>query len=312
MGASLAAARREGKRKAAAMAEWLDEDLRLVRAANPGPLTGPGTNTWILGRGRVAVIDPGPPDRNHLEAILATLDPGEEVAAILVTHAHLDHSALAPAFSARTGAPTHAFGPAHSGRSALMQDLAEGGLASGGEGFDEHFRPDVRLADGDVLELDGLRIEAIHCPGHTGCHMAFAASGRLFPGDHVMGWATSIVSPPDGDMAAYMTSLARLAARDWRAAFPGHGEPLLDPAARIAELTRHRLQREDEILLALAPRPATPADLVAEVYAATDRTLWPAAERSLLAHLIKLWQEGRVTARPGPGPKALFARTTGT
>lgn len=294
------------------MVDWLDEDLRLLRAPNPGPLTGRGTNTYLLGRGAVAVIDPGPPDRGHLEAILAAIEPGEDIVAILVTHAHLDHSALAPALAARTGAATHAFGPAHSGRSALMQDLAEGGLASGGEGFDEHFRPDRRLADGDVLDIGLLRIEAIHCPGHTGCHMAFATGGRLFPGDHVMGWATSIVSPPDGDMAAYMASLARLAARDWRLAFPGHGDALFDPAARIAELTRHRLLREDEILLALAPRPATPAEIVAAVYTATPATLWPAAERNVLAHLIKLWQEGRVTAQPGPGPKASFARVPGT
>lgn len=293
------------------MVEWLDEDLRRIRAANPGPLTGTGTNTYLLGRGALVAIDPGPPDRDHLEALLAALEPGEEIAAILVSHAHLDHSALAPALSARTGAPTHAFGPAHSGRSALMQDLAEGGLASGGEGFDEHFQPDRRLVDGDVVAVGPLRVEALHCPGHTGCHMAFAAGDRLFPGDHVMAWATSIVSPPDGDMAAYMASLARLDARAWRAAFPGHGEPLLDPASRIAELTRHRLLREDAILLALGPRPATPADLVPEIYAATPPALWPAAERNLLAHLIKLWQEGRVTARPGPGPKALFARSTG-
>lgn len=286
---------------------WLEPDLRQIRADNPSALTGTGTNTYLLGRGAVVVIDPGPALPVHLAAILAALDPGETIAAILVTHCHRDHSALAPALAERTGALTYAYGAAHSGRSALMQDLAQGGLASGGEGFDEHFRPDRTLADGDILSVGGLRIEALHTPGHTGCHLCFGIGARLFSGDHVMGWATSLVSPPDGDMAAYMASLAKLAARDWITAYPGHGQAIEAPHARLADLTHHRTMRETAILAALRDGPATPAALTARIYADTDPALWPAAQRNLLAHLIKLWQEDRVTAQPSPAPNAIFA-----
>lgn len=286
---------------------WADPNLRRIRADNPSALTGTGTNTYLVGRGAVVVIDPGPALPAHLAAILAALTPGETIAAILVTHCHRDHSALAPALSDRTGAMTHAFGAAHSGRSPLMQDLAQGGLASGGEGFDEHFRPDRTLADGDIVSVGDLRIEALHTPGHTGCHLCFAQGKRLFSGDHVMGWATSLVSPPDGDMSAYMASLAKLAARDWTSAHPGHGEAIAEPHQRLAELTRHRVMRETAILAALADGPATPAALTARIYADTNPALWPAARRNLLAHLVKLWQEDRVTARPSPGQDAVFA-----
>lgn len=286
---------------------WLDHDLRLVRAANPSALTGTGTNTYLLGSGSVVVIDPGPALRDHLDAILAALGPQEHVAAILVTHCHRDHSGLAPALSDRTGARTYAFGPAHSGRSTVMQNLAETGLASGGEGFDEHFLPDGRLSDGDLMEIGSLRIEVVSTPGHTGCHLCFAQGARLFSGDHVMGWATSLISPPDGDMAAYMASLAKLAARPWAIAYPGHGEAISDPAARLSELTRHRLARQDAILAALREGPLRPAELTRRIYAEIAPELWPAAERNVLAHLIKLWQEDRVTAEPAPMPQAAYA-----
>lgn len=288
-------------------ATWLDGDLRMIRAGNPSPLTGAGTNTYLLGQGAVVVIDPGPVLHDHLETILSALGPQEKVAAILVTHCHRDHSALARALSDRTGAQTYAFGPAHSGRSTVMQNLAEGGLASGGEGFDEHFTPDNRLNDGDILEIGPLRIEALSTPGHTGCHMCFAQGGRLFSGDHVMAWATSLISPPDGDMAAYMTSLAKLAARTWSIACPGHGDPIFDPAKRLSELTHHRLARQDAVLAALQDGPQSPADLTRRIYTDLAPDLLPAAERNVLAHLIKLWQEDLVLAIPAPLPQAMFA-----
>ena len=280
--------------------------LRCVRADNPSAMTGSGTNTYLLGRGAVVVIDPGPALPAHLAAILAALEPGERIAAILVTHSHLDHTALARPLAMATGAEVLAYGPAGSGRSPVMARLAAEGLQGGGEGFDPAFAPDRRLGHGEILRFGDLEIETLHTPGHTGCHLCFAHDGTLFSGDHVMGWATSLISPPDGDMAAYMASLALLAQRDWRVMLPGHGAPVTDPAARLADLTRHRHDRSAQILAALAESPATPAALTARIYTTTPAALLPAAMRNVLAHLIDLMGKGAVAADPGPGPGAIF------
>ncbi len=287
----------------------LAPDLRRIRAENPSALTGTGTNTYLLGRGEVVVIDPGPALPAHLAAILSALSPQERICAILVTHCHLDHSALANALSRATGAPTFGFGPAHSGRSEMMQSLAAQGFPTGGEGFDLNFIPDRFVTHGQSLTIGGLKIEALHTPGHTGCHLAFAQGDRLFSGDHVMGWSTTLVSPPDGDMAAYMDSLQRLAARPWAAAFPGHGEVIDAPSARLTALIAHRMAREAALLAALGDQARQTGDLTAQLYADTPAHLWPAAERNVLAHLMKLWQEGKVSADPKPGPKAFFRKT---
>ena len=276
--------------------------VRHVRAANPSPMTGSGTNTWLLGRGQVAVIDPGPDDPAHLAAILGQLAPGEEVAAILVTHAHLDHTALVPRLAAATGAPVHAFGRAGDGRSPLMQRLAAEGLKGGGEGVDTAFAPDRLLADGDILSLGSLSVEVLHTPGHMGSHLAFACEEWLFSGDHAMGWASSLVSPPDGDMGAYMASLDRLAARTWAQMLPGHGDAVPEPGRRLAELASHRRTREAQVRAALAQAPGTAADLAARIYHDTPPALLPAASRNVLAHLIDLSErnlatpEGEITA----------------
>ena len=287
------------------MAEGLAPGLRRVLAPNPGPLTGPGTNSYILGAGTVAVIDPGPDDPGHLAALETALGPDERISHIVVTHAHRDHSPLARVLSARWGAPVAAFGDAAAGRNPALAELE--GLG-GGEGVDTGFVPDLRLADGAVLEGAGWRLEALWTPGHMGNHLCLRWGDAVFSGDHVMGWATSVVSPPDGDMAAYMASLERLAGLRARVFFPGHGAPVADPDGRLAELIAHRRGREAQILAALGPSPRSIADITAQVYAALAPALIPAAERNVLAHLIDLCARGRAHAHPAPRPDAVFLR----
>jgi glyoxylase-like metal-dependent hydrolase (beta-lactamase superfamily II) len=264
--------------------------IRRILCGNPGPFTFRGTNTWLVGGGSsVALIDPGPADEAHLAAILRAT-AGERITHIIVSHTHRDHSPGAAALQAATGAPTHGFGP-----HVTPPD-------QGGEGGDHAFRPDVTLPDGAAVQGADWRLAAIHTPGHCANHLCFALDGTgiLFSADHVMSWSTTVVSPPDGDMAAYMASLARLRARDDRLFLPGHGPPLPDPAPFMAALAAHRLEREAMVLDALrAARRATARDLVGAVYGpALDERLVPAAARSLLAHLIKLGAEG-LAARDG-------------
>jgi hydroxyacylglutathione hydrolase len=280
--------------------------VRRILAANPGPFTGPGTTTFIIGRGEVAVIDPGPDLPAHRDAILAALGPGERVTHILVTHAHADHSGLAPRLRAATGAAVLAFGDALSGRSAVMVRLAAAGLSGGGEGLDAAFRPDRAIGEGCVVEGPGWRLTAHHLPGHAAGHLGFALGDVLFVGDAAMGWSTSLVSPPDGDMAAYMATLARLAGGGWRRLLPAHGAAIDDPAGRLAELTAHRLAREAAILSALGPRPKRLAEIAAQAYAGTPEALMPAARRNAFAHLVALWEAGRVEAQPDIGIDAAF------
>lgn len=282
--------------------------LRRVLAPNPSALTGPGTNSWLLGRGAVTVIDPGPALPAHLAAILSGLDPGERIAQIIVTHAHLDHSALAAELSRQTGAPVLAFGTAESGRSAVMQEWLAQGFQGGGEGADHAFRPDHCLVDGDQLPLPDseARLEVLHVPGHMGGHIALALGEVLFSGDHVMGWSSTLVSPPDGCMASYMQSLSRLAARRWNRFLPGHGGVVEDPAARLTELITHRRAREAAILQALALGPASASEMAARIYTDTPPALLGAASRNILAHLIDLLEKGRVGTAGLPSLTAPF------
>lgn len=264
--------------------------IRRILCGNPGPFTFRGTNTWLIGRGgSVAVLDPGPEESAHLAAILRATE-GERITHILVSHTHRDHSPGAAALQRATGAPTLGFGP-------HMTPPEHGG-----EGGDHAFRPDVALADGAAVEAEGWRLTALHTPGHCANHLCFALDGAgvLFSADHVMSWSTSVVSPPDGDMAAYMRSLARVAAREDGLLLPGHGPPLPEPAPFLAALAAHRREREAKVLDALREaRRATARELVGPVYGpALDARLVPAAARSLLAHLIKLEAEG-AAARDG-------------
>lgn len=285
----------------------LEPGVRLVLAPNPSPMTERGTNTWLLGEGRVSVLDPGPADPGHLAAILAALAPGERVERVLVSHAHLDHSPLARPLAAATGAPVLAFGPAGAGRSVRMAALAGLDLG-GGEGIDAGFAPDESLPDGAALDLNGEALAAIHTPGHLGNHLSFLWGDRLFSGDTVMGWAPSLVSPPDGDLTDFMASLDRLEALGPVRLFPGHGAPVADGAARIRALRAHRLGREAAVLAALAEGAAGMPDLLERVYADVPRAMHPAAARNLLAHLIDLGHRGRASV----DLKALIAGMPGT
>lgn len=263
-------------------------------------MTGTGTNSYIVGSGRVAVIDPGPDSPDHLAALLAALGHGEVVTQILVTHSHADHSALARPLARTTGAQVLAFDAGERPHSA---DLA------GGEGIDPGFAPDQWLADGEVLTGGDWALRVIYTPGHLHDHVSLAWGDLCFTGDHVMGWSTSLVSPPQGDMGAYMASLARLAQAPWRRFLPGHGEPVDNPAARLTELAAHRRRREAQILACLRSGPHTPKSLTAAVYHETPAPLLAAAERNVLAHLLDLKARKLVVADPGP---AVTARYSGT
>lgn len=272
--------------------------LRRVLAPNPSALTGPGTNSYILGEGRVALIDPGPDDPRHLAALLAALAPGETVDVIIATHAHLDHTALIPRLLDHIRVPVAGFGPATAGANPALADM--GGLG-GGEGLDHAFAPDLLLADGARIAGPDWALEAVHTPGHLGNHICLRWGDAIFSGDQAMGWATSIVSPPHGDMTDYMTSLERLIALAPGVLYPGHGPEIGNGMARLHELVAHRRGRESQILAALAQADGSAADLAARIYLELDPRLLPAAARNVLAHLVDL--EARSLAFPGEGPR---------
>ncbi|MCV3271959.1 MBL fold metallo-hydrolase [Roseobacter sinensis] len=272
----------------------LEPGLRRLLAPNPSPMTYRGTNTYLLGETHLAVIDPGPADSDHLAAILDAVQPGQTITHILVSHAHLDHSPLAGGLQDACGAPIYGFGPAEKGRSEVMQALAEGGLVGGGEGIDSGFAPDHEVADGEVIEGTGWRVQAWHTPGHIGNHLCFGYDDVCFTADHVMGWATSLVSPPDGDLTDFMRSCRRLRAARWRRFYPGHGDIVHDPHARLDGLIAHRLAREAAILEALAAGPSDAHELAQQIYLDTPASLMAAATRNVLAHLIDLAGKNRI------------------
>jgi len=258
-----------------------------VVADNPGPFTFKGTGVYIVGKDEVAVIDPGPDDASHVDALKRALS-GRKVTHILVTHTHADHSPAAQPLKEWSGARTYAFGPHGSGK------LEDGVRVE--EGGDMQFAPDVRVKDGEIIRGNGFTFECVFTPGHTSNHMCFALKeeNALFTGDHVMGWSTTVVTPPDGDMAQYMASVKKLMARDDAVLYPTHGAPVTDPKPFLAAYLEHRLDRERQIIACIQGGQATIPDMVARMYADVDKRLHPAASRSVLAHLIQLEGEGRV------------------
>jgi glyoxylase-like metal-dependent hydrolase (beta-lactamase superfamily II) len=276
--------------------------IRRVVARNPSPFTFKGTGTYVVGHGKVAVIDPGPDLAAHVGALLDALR-GETVTHIVVTHTHLDHSPAAAALKQATGAKTYGFGPHGSGRAEDRTGV--GGVTE--EGGDHAFHPDVALREGDAVAGPGWRLEAVHTPGHTSNHLCFALAEEraLFSGDHVMGWSTSVIAPPDGDMAAYMRSLEKLLHRDDAVLWPTHGPPIPEPKAFVQAFIAHRHERRDAILARLAAGDETIPAVVDQVYVGLDPRLKGAAARSVLAHLVELVETARVTSE---GPPTLAAR----
>ena len=261
--------------------------LRRIVADNPSKFTAWGTGTYIVGDEAVVVIDPGPALDTHVDALLRVLR-GESLAAVLITHTHADHSPAAAALCAATGASTFAFGPHPVDEGTESTDSEEHG--------DVDFVPDVEVGHGDVLQFGGATFECLHTPGHISNHVCYSWSGgdALFTGDHVMGWSTSVISPPEGRVPDYLDSLRLLLGRDETVYYPTHGPPITSPHAHVRALLEHRLERERQIVALLGDGPRTVAELVAVMYADVRPELHEPAGRSVTAHLIALIEAGRV------------------
>ena len=257
-----------------------------VLAPNPSPFTYTGTQTYLVGTSELAVIDPGPDDAEHLQALLAVIG-GRPVTAILCTHTHRDHSPAAAPLKAATGAPIIGCAPLSLADAGPRADAA----------FDTGYAPDRALADGESVAGTDWTLVAVATPGHTSNHLAFALpeAGALFTGDHVMGWSTTVVAPPDGDMAAYMASLDKLQQRDDRVYYPAHGPPVTNPRQHVRGFIGHRKQRERQILSLLEKRPRAIPEIVADAYPGLDPRLVTAAGGSVLAHLLDLEARGLVS-----------------
>ena len=273
--------------------------IRRLFAHNPSPFTFKGTGVTIVGQGHVAVIDPGPDDPQHLTALRNALR-NETVTHILVTHTHRDHSPASRALKEWTGAEIYGFGPHGSGK-------AEEGIVIE-EGGDMEFRPDVVVRDGDMIRARDFSIECVHTPGHTSNHICYALKEEkaLFSGDHVMGWSTTVVAPPDGDMAHYLDSLKKLLARDDAIYWPTHGSPIRDPKPIVKAYIEHRHEREAQILASLRDGLSAIPEIVARIYVGLDPSLRGAAALSVFAHLLQMTKDGRVIARGEPRLGARF------
>jgi len=268
--------------------------IRRVICRNPSAFTFHGTGTYIIGRGKVAVIDPGPDDPAHVAAIAEAVR-GETITHHIITHTHRDHSPATAPLKQLAGGTSYGFGPHGSGRTGGEHGQVE-------EGGDMAFKPDVAVRDGDVIRGDGWTLEAVYTPGHTSNHVCYALKEEsvLFPGDHVMGWSTTIVSPPDGDMLDYMTSLEKLLGRNDARYWPTHGPAIDEPRTFVAALLEHRRDRERQILNCLSKGISDIKTMVKTMYVDVNPSLHPAAARSVLAHLIHMVETRRVACDGEP------------
>ncbi|HUB95948.1 MAG TPA: MBL fold metallo-hydrolase [Stellaceae bacterium] len=284
------------------IAETLSPLVRRVVARNASPFTFKGTGTYIIGHGKVALIDPGPDLADHVEALLDAIR-GESVTHILITHTHRDHSPAAAAVKRATGARTFGYGRHGSGRAEDRAPIA----GTTEEGGDHDFVPDVKVRDGDTVEGPGWRMSVVETPGHTSNHVCYqlAEENTLFSGDHVMGWSTSVIAPPDGDMNAYMRSLHKLLPRGEALYRPTHGPAIAAPQHYVGTFIAHRNERTEEILKRLAAGDETIEAIVRAVYRGLDPRLVPAAGRSVLAHLVALVENGTVQS---DGPPSIDGR----
>lgn len=298
--------------------------IRRVVCKNPTPFTYKGTGTYIVGTGNVAVIDPGPPLSSHVDDVLAALGPDETVTHIMITHTHSDHSSLTARLQELTGAPSYGFGPHGAVRKGDPDDKIDFSkyvTAEEKKQFDKEwdelpdelkreeadtaFVPDERVLDGDVIRGAGWTMTAVHTPGHCSNHICYHLSeeNALFSGDHVMGWATSVVGPPDGSMKDYLASLRKILPRNAERYWPTHGPAITDPAGYVQSFIEHREDRETQIVSYLQAGPKQIADFVPEMYAGYDKRLWYPAAGSVLAHMIHLVETERVRVADGDEPK---------
>lgn len=282
--------------------------IRRVIAHNPGPFTFTGSGTYLVGKAGakdIAVIDPGPDDPAHVEALVAAIGAAR-VTHILVTHTHHDHCGGAAAFASRVEAPVYAMGP-------HPAPTAEGASAAVEEGADRSFQPTHLLGDGQSLSGEGWTLGAVATPGHLSNHLCFELKeeGALFTGDHVMGWSTSVVVPPEGDMGDYLDSLEKLLERDDRRYYPTHGAPIEKPQPFVRAVRAHRRMRDGQILDLLAKSPARIAEMLPAMYQGLDRRLHGAAAMNVYAHLLRLVKIGAVRAEGPLTSKSLFRLTGG-
>ncbi|MGD8862790.1 MAG: MBL fold metallo-hydrolase [Myxococcales bacterium] len=273
--------------------------VRRIVARNPSAFTYHGTGTYVVGHGKVAVIDAGPDQPGHVEALLSALE-GEEITHQLVTHTHIDHSPATRHVRERTGARTYGFGPHGEGR------YERGAKVEAGA--DQEFHPDEVVGHGDVISGDGWSIECVHTPGHCSNHLCFALREEraLFTGDHVMAWSTSIISPPDGDMADYMASLRLLLDRDDALYYPTHGVPIDDPIPFVRAFIAHREAREAQVLACLQQGVERIPEMVKRMYADIPAFMHGAAARSVLAHMLHMLERDMITCEGEPGVEARY------
>ena len=277
-------------------AEQLQDDLVVITANNASPMTFTGTRSYILGTDNLIVIDPGPENNQHFKSIMDYVGK-RKVTDIIITHSHVDHSPLSRRLKNETGASIIGFGSADEARTSFMKKLSSSLDLGGEEGIDKDLTLDEKVIDKQLLKKNDYTIEVIHTPGHLSNHICLSIKEKkaLFSGDHVMGWATTLISPPDGDLGSFMKSLEKLSKRDEQVYYPGHGKPVKDPKQMVLAQIAHRRDREIQILKSISKISRTPAEIVEEVYVGLNPMLKPAAVRNVLAHLIDLYEREKVS-----------------